>query len=114
MAIEGWGATGSSTANAAQTVTKAAPGYGRHYVQSFEVAITGASAGADITAILKDGTTALWTLVIGSGSPTGFTIEKDFGAAPLACSSLTAVNVAVIAGGASVVSVANVHGYTGT
>jgi hypothetical protein len=108
-----WTVVQDSAANTAQTATKAAQAGARHYVTGVEVAVSGAAVGsADISITLKDGTTAKWKTFIGAAAARGTRIFVDFSRAPIEMSVNTAVNLAVDAGGASVITTANIVGYT--
>lgn len=105
--------TGVSSANAAQTLTVAAGGAGvRNYAKGLEVAIRGAAAGADINITLKDGATVLWREVIGNAAPRGERVGVMFPDRGLKGSANTAMTLEVEAGGASVVTVANLAYYS--
>lgn len=106
-----WSATQDSAANASQTLTKALEASKRHYVTGFDVGISGAAAGADITITLKDGTTAKWKTVIGNAAAVGTRVLWGF-TGGLEMTAATAVNLEVTAGGASVVTHANLSGFT--
>ena len=110
--IPGWSVTGDSSANVAKTITKAAVAGERHYITGFDVSISGADAGADITISLKDGSTDKWKVVIGSGSARGATRSCRFDGAPIMMTVNTAANLVVTAGGALVITHLNLNGYT--
>ncbi len=105
-----WTATQDSAANAAQTLTKAAVAGKKHCITALSVAVSGAAAAADITVTLKDGATVIWKGVVGTGAR-GMGLIKDF-LFPLVLSENSAANLEVAAGGASVVTTANLTGYT--
>jgi hypothetical protein len=106
-----WAITQDSEANTEQTLTKAAISGRKHFVTALEVVISGGNAGADISVILQDGTTALWKTFIGSGATRGERVGLVF-SQPLECGMGNAANLVVAAGGASVVTSANLAGYT--
>lgn|SRR5574341_349991 len=105
-----WVATGTSTANAAVNVTKAAPATGkRHVVTSVSVcgrAAAVAAAGALIT--IKSGTSLKWTAAISASAPNYvFVFPKG-----LLMNVDEAVNLDVAAGGATVVTECSIEGVT--
>jgi hypothetical protein len=106
-----WAVTGTSTANTEQTITKAAEAGKKHVVTAFEVVIRGAAAGTDISVALKDGTTVKWQTYIGSGAVRGERVGIVF-AHGIEMTTNTAANLYVGAGGASVITEANMAGYT--
>lgn len=110
--ISEWSATQTSTANLEQTLTKAAgTGTTKHVVTGFEVVIRGAAAGADISVALKDGSTIKWQDYFGSGAVRGERVGIVF-AHGIEMTAATAANLYVGAGGASVITEANMVGYT--
>ncbi len=114
MAVQimpGWSVTQDSTANTAQTLAKDANTENKHFITSIEVAIKGATAGADINIVLKAGATAIWKSVIGSGAARGTRINAVFNH-PIEMAKNTAANLVIDAGGADVVTVASMTGYT--
>lgn len=106
-----WAITQDSGNNAAQTLTKALSAGKAHYITGFEVSIAGAAAVNDITVSLKDGSTTIWKGNIGSGSPRGERTGVAF-AFPVALTAGQAANLVVDAGGAGVITTANLVGYT--
>ena len=112
-----WTAVIVSGDNAAiTTCTKAGEGDTYHYVTAIEVVLRGASAGADINIILRDGPTATgtvkWRECIGSGSLRGAVSGISF-KRPIKMSESTAATLDVEAGGAAgCVLIANMQGYT--
>jgi hypothetical protein len=109
--IAEWAVTGDSAANTAQTITKAAEASNKHVVTAFEVVISGAAAGADISVALKDGDTVKWQTYIGTSAVRGERVGIVF-AHGIEMTTNTAANLVVGAGGASVVTSANMAGYT--
>ena len=109
--VPGWTVSADSAANSSQTLTKSAGSNQHHYVNAFEVVISGAAAGGDITVVLKAGGTQKWKTVIGSGAARGertgicFTNPIDMGLA-------ADVTLEVSAGGAGVVTSANLEGFS--
>ncbi len=103
--------TQDSGINAPQTLTKAAVAGKIHYITAIEVSISGASAASDITIQLKDGGTTVWKEIIGSGAPRGDRAGIVF-TFPIALTAGNAANLAVDAGGAGVVTSANMASYT--
>jgi hypothetical protein len=106
-----WPVTGTSSVNTEQTITKAAVVGSKHVVTSFEVVIRGAAAGADISVALKDGSDVVWQTYIGSGAVRGERVGIVF-AHGIELTAATAANLYVGAGGASVITEANMAGYT--
>lgn len=105
-----WTVTGTSSANATVTVSKAGVGGQKHVITGYLVVIRGAAAGADIGVALKDNTTVKISDYIGNAAPrgtrvgiTGLNIEMT---------TNTQANLAVDAGGASVICEATFWGYT--
>jgi hypothetical protein len=110
--ITEWSVTQTSTANTEQTLPKASGGgTTKHVVTGFEVVIRGAAAGADISVQLKDGSTVKWQTYLGSGALRGERVGIVF-AHGIEMTAATAVTLVVGAGGASVISEANMAGYT--
>lgn len=102
--------TQDSTANTANTITVAAVAGKKHYVAAIEVSIKGAAAGADINVVLRDGAAARWSEVIGSsavrGTAVGFVLPH-----PIEMTTNTAMTLEVDAGGAGVITRANLAYY---
>jgi hypothetical protein len=99
--------TQDSAANTEQTVTVAAQGGYRHYVTGYEVTIAAAQVGAaDITILIKDGTAVIWKDVIGATAARGTNISKVF-KFPLRMTIGNKIDMVVSAGGANVVTSAN-------
>lgn len=74
-----WSKTGDSSANTAQTVTKAAVKAQRNILSSYVVWVRAAAAGADITVEFKDGDgNVLWQDGIGSGAAQGTRVGHAF------------------------------------
>ena len=110
--IPNWSQSQDSAANAAQTITKAAGGGAVvHYATGFEVVLSAAAAGADISIELKDGVTVIWKTFIGSAAARGTSISKNF-SFPIAGTANTAMTLLVSAGGAAAVTTANLMGYS--
>ena len=105
-----WSSTQTSSANTAQTLSVAAIAGKRHYVTGLVVAIKAAAATGDINVVLKDGTTALWSEVIGDSAARGTRVGGIFDD-PFEGTVSTAINLVVDAGGASCVTVASIKGY---
>lgn len=101
--------TQTSSANTAQTITITA-GASTPRVYMVEVAIKGAAAGNDINIYLKDGATTKWHEVIGSGASQGERVGFVT-MMPIKGTNSQNMTLEVDAGGASVVTVANI-GYT--
>jgi hypothetical protein len=97
--------------NSPQTLTKAAVTGKSHYITSLEVSISGAAAANDITISLKDGSTVVWKEIIGSGAPRGERAGIVF-TSPIKMTAATATTLVVDAGGAGVLTSANLAGYT--
>jgi hypothetical protein len=108
----GWSLTQDSTAATAQTLTKDAEEGKRHYITGVSCCISAADNSTnDITAVLKDGETAIWKGVIGAADKRGTAAGQSF-PFPLECSMGAAVSVEVSAGPASCVTTANLVGFT--
>lgn len=108
---QSWSVVGTSNANEAVTVTKAASTGYRHRVWGFEAVIKAAAAGADITVDLKSGSTTIWSTVIGNAAARGTSVGVMF-SKPLDCTVSEAVNLVISAGGASCVTVGSILGDT--
>jgi hypothetical protein len=110
-----WAVTSASTANTAQTLTKAAVEGKSHYITAIEVAIKGNAAADDIDIVLTEdaaGTPiAKWSEVIGAGELRGASKGIVFND-PIKLAVNKTADLVVDAGGASVVTVANISGYT--
>jgi hypothetical protein len=106
-----WGITQDSAADTTQTLSKDAVVDQRHHITAFEVVISGGDAGADISVILKDGTTAIWKTLIGSGATRGERVGMVL-SQPLQCGVGNAASLEVGAGGADVITSASMAGYT--
>jgi hypothetical protein len=109
-----WTLAGTSTANAAKTITKTAPSNQRLIVTSYLVVVRAAAAGADISvAITDDADNVLWQDYIGSGASRGdrcgFTFPE--GLEILVSGRASAeVNLVVGAGGAAAITELNLKG----
>lgn len=108
--VPGWTVSQDSSANTAQTLTKAADA-SRHFVSGFEVATQGASIAADIVCTLKEGSTVRWRSVIGAGAARGERTGLSF-TNPFVFAANTAVTLEITAGGAGVVTTGNIEGFT--
>ena len=110
-----WISTDVSAANTAKTITKAAVAGKSHYITAIEVSTKGADAASDIDVVLNEdnaGTpVAKWQEVIGtyavSGSRCGIVFAK-----PIKLTAGKTADLVVDAGGAGVVTVANLQGFT--
>ena len=110
-----WTSTDVSAANTAKTITKAAVAGKSHYITAIEVSTKGADAASDIDVVLNEdnaGTpVAKWQEVIGtyavSGSRCGIVFAK-----PIKLTAGKTADLVVDAGGASVVTVLNLQGFT--
>lgn len=103
--------TQDSGANAAQTLTRTARAGMSHYITAIEVSISGSAAANDITIQLQDGSTTVWKEIIGSASTTGERAGIVFNQ-PVKLTTGNAANLVVSAGGAGVVTSANMAGFT--
>jgi hypothetical protein len=110
--VYGLSASQDSGANAPQTLTIAASAGSRIYVSGFEVATSGNAVGADIVCTLTDGATTKWKSVIGSGAARGERTGLSF-TNPVSWTQGNPVVLTVTAGGASVVTSANIEYYVG-
>lgn len=105
-----WTQVGSSAANTAQTLTQAAGGAGiRNFCYGFAVQVIGAAAVSDTLIELKDDTTVKWRAYIGAGAAKGSVYSITF-PKPIQGTANKAMTLEVAAGGASVVTVANMLG----
>lgn len=98
--------TGTSTANTALSITKAAVPGKKLYCIGYEVLITGAAAGAVVTINLKQGSTIVWPSSIPSGAAIG-TTKSFFPSEPVEFDAGTAINLDVSAGGTNCVTKAS-------
>lgn len=107
--------TQDSSANAAQALSITAVKDRRHYCTEVTVFSSAAAPGADVTVVLRDGPTttgtALWKGIIGSGATRGASVGIVF-ATPRVSSPGKALTLDVSAGGTSVVTSANIAGWT--
>jgi len=103
--------TQDSSANAVNTLTVVGVEGKSIYVEAIEVVTSGASAGSDINILLKDGATTKWKTIIGSGASRGTRVGIVL---PMPIKITAGANcvLAVDAGGASVVTTANLAYYT--
>jgi hypothetical protein len=96
------GARTVGSANAICTHTVAAVTGNRHLIHGFEVVVTGAVPGSDITVEIKEGTNVIWQSAIGAsaaiGSRTGAMFSK-----PLGGTSGGTVSLVASAGGSGVI-----------
>lgn len=108
-----WTVFQDSAANAAQTLTRAAPGVGKRLaVTEIEVSVKAAAvAAADVLIELKDGATVRWRGVIGAAAARGAVYRKDF-REPIVCADNAAANLEVAAAGAGAITTANMAGFT--
>lgn len=108
----GWSVEQASTANAAQTLARAAAPGRKHTVQNVSVIITGAATGVTaVTFSLKDGTTVLWTESFPASAAIGSRIFLS--GLNIQGSANTAMNLVVDAGGnAGCITIANMNGFT--
>lgn len=104
--------TGTSAANTAQTLTKAAEANKTHYVTGFEVVIRGAAAANDIAVTLRNGTTIIYRTYIGNTKASGERVGVMLPLGGLQATPNTAVTLEVTAGGAGVITEANLITYT--
>ena len=110
-----WTVTGVSGANAAQTITRAAVAGASHYITAFEVSTRGGDVAADINILLQEDAAGApvthWQEVIGtfavSGSRVGLVLSR-----PIRLTAGMTADLVVGAGGAGVVTVANLQGFT--
>lgn len=110
-AVGQWAVTLDSTSNNPLALSKPLVAGKAHYITAIEVSISGAAAANDITIQLKDGTTTIWKEIIGSGAARGERAGLVF-AFPIGLTIGNAANLAVDAGGAGVITTANMAGYT--
>lgn len=107
-----WSVTQDSSANAQQTLTKAAAEGVTHYVCGFEVITSAAaSAAAETIILLKDGTTTVYKSCIGASAARGTRVSIMF-PFPIKMTAGAAAVLNVAAAGASCVTTANMIGYS--
>jgi hypothetical protein len=106
-----WTVVGTSSANAALQVSKAAVAAKRHYVTAFEVSVITADVTGDVEITLEAGTTEKWKTSLGDSAVRGDRCGITFDP-PMEFPVNTAVNLEVGAAGASAVTVGNITGYT--
>lgn len=105
-----WTQVGSSAANTAQTLTQAAGAAGvRNFCYGFAVQVIAAAAVNDTLIELKDGSTVKWRAYIGAAAAVGTIVQREF-SVPIQGTAATAMTLEVAAGGAAVVTVANMCG----
>ena len=109
--VASWTVTGSSTANAAQTLTRDAEAGRRHYITAFEVVLRAAAAGNDTRIEVRDGTTVLWDTYFGLAAARGQRVGVVF-VHPIELSEGLAANLVIAAAGAGAITTANMAGYT--
>lgn len=106
-----WAISQDSTANSPQTLTRAAESGKTHYITAIEVSISGAAAGNDVSIELRSGSTKKWKGFIGSGLGSGVKYGVVF-TTPVELNVGEDANLVVAAGGTSVVTTANLSGFT--
>lgn len=104
-----WVVTGTSSANTAQTITKAAETDRTHYLLGYEVACRGATPGASVTIQVYAGDVLIWSDAVNLNTPpwAKHTFEVGLKGIPS-----KALSVVVAAGGTSVITEANMEGAT--
>lgn len=107
IGLQPWSLVGTSLANTAQTVTKAAVAGKRHFLRSYVVAARGGTPG-EITVTIKSGTTAIWTDAIRTANHRA---QHQFASALFAIIG-DAVSIEVAAGGSGVITEACLEGAT--
>jgi hypothetical protein len=107
-----WSIVQASSANAAQTATRAAETGNLHFVHGLDVWVTAAvgSAGEKLVE-LKSGTTVKWRGFLPASAAVATRLEKTFDP-PLQMASGEAVNLEVAALGPSAISQATLRGHT--
>lgn len=103
-----WGASGASSANSAQTLTKAAPGAGvSHFITQIDISFSAAPA-AGVLVKLNDGAsgTTIWQGIFNVALTTTVKFDK-----PLGLSAANAAELVVAAGGSGIISYANMLGW---
>lgn len=98
--------TADSSANATLTMTVAAVNAKSHYLYSFGVSISGAALSSSITATIKDGSTSIYKVNLGVGSPVGEARYRVF-SVPIKITANTNLVLEVTAGGAGVITTGN-------
>ena len=107
-----WTMTGRSLANTAKTLTKPAQAGKRHYLTSYLVWIDDAASAQDVTIEIRDGALTIWEDTIGNAALRGTRVGMNWGNPGIELSSGSDLSIVVGAGGASVVTVVNMTGYT--
>ena len=104
-----WSVTGTSAANTAQTITKAAlTGY-HHVLKSYSVSARGGTPGAGIEIQVKSGDVVVWRDAINGNTPASARHRFRNG---IKAALGAALSVTVSAGGTSVITEADVEGET--
>lgn len=98
--------TGTSSANAAQTLAVAAKTGQRNVARKFSVVLRAAAATPDVGVALKDGSTIIWQEYFGAAAARGARIDVEFPGG-LRGSAATAMTLVVDAAGASCITEAN-------
>lgn len=113
IAASDWVMSSLGTANAALTLTQPAPGLGRrHYVDTIELTVLGASPTEDILISLQDAQgNILWREAFGSGTVAGVRtgVNKR---RPIPVPFGSSVSLVVPAAGDGVVVLANLQGHS--
>ena len=109
---ETWTVTGTSVAGATQTLTKTVETTKKHYVTAIHCVIVDSEAVTNrINCVLKEDTTAKWSDAIARYSAQGTAIGFAF-THPIEISENKAANFVIDAGGGTVITIANMSGYT--
>jgi len=107
-----WTVTGTSGANAAQTLTKTGAAGFSHFITGYLVTIIEAAAGADTPITLSNGATEIWRDYIVNAAAAGTRIEFTFPHDGLEIAAAANALITVGAAGAACKSVANMFGHT--
>jgi hypothetical protein len=99
--------TADSAANTALTKTVAAVAGKGHLLYGFGVSVSGAALSSTVTVTIKDGTTVIYKLFIGAGSPVGESRFREF-SEPIQITTGNALVLEASAGGASAVITGNI------
>lgn len=109
--VDEWSVTGTSGANTAKTITKAAQENLCHRVTGFSVVLRAAAATGDVKIELKDGSSLKWTEYIGDAAARGTRVAVTFPHG-LKMTVNTDVNLVVAAAGAGAITELNLLGST--
>ena len=109
--MQHWTVTGTSGANTAKTITRAAKTGRTHYITGFCVTVRAADVTGDVSVAVKDGTTVVYQTYFGDASIRGEERKAEF-FHPIRCTMSTAANLVVGAAGASAITELTLKGFT--